>query len=221
MWRNKPFLALLVAHVGWGFGHTICFAWLPNFYYSEYGLAVQDSSTLSALPWFGSVVVTYAGIASADWLVSTKRTTRVQARKACQLLGSWGPALCLLGLAVAAMPQGPDLPLRGAVTLVTLCLALGGLCASGYASNHQDLSTKYPAILFGITNSASSLTGTASTYSAGLVLDATASWSVVFLVIAVVYCLSSLLYAFWASADNQFDTPEALARADQLRGIPR
>lgn len=146
--------------------------------------------------------------------------SREMTRKVFQLVGSVGPALCLLYLAAAEAGLVPELPLLGAVVIVTMTLAIGGLCSSGYASNHQDLSTKYPAILFGITNSASSLTGTISTYYTGVILDATSSWSTVFVIIASVYVVSSLVYATWASAENQFDSPEAMANAEQVRWPP-
>ena len=214
--RNKAFLAVLVAHAGWGFGHTICFAWLPNYYYTEYGLQVRDSAILSALPWICTVIVTNAGGSLADWLVNNGTMTRGQSRKAFQLAGSFGPAACLLYLAAAASHHVPALSLTGAVGLMSATLALGGLTCTGFASNHQDLTARYTGILFGLTNAASSLTGTGSTYATGAVLDATGSWSIVFEMVAIVYIASAALYAVWASADNQFDSAAARERAAQL-----
>jgi nitrate/nitrite transporter NarK len=60
-------------------------------------------------------------------------------------------------------------------------------------------------ILFGVTNAASSLSGTFSTYATGQVLDATHSWSMIFQIVAIVYAASSLVYTVWASTDRQFD----------------
>jgi MFS transporter, ACS family, solute carrier family 17 (sodium-dependent inorganic phosphate cotransporter), other len=217
--RNKPFLAILIAHAGWGFGHTICYAWLPNYYYSEYGLAVRDSAFRSALPWILTVVVTNAGSSFADWLVNRGSLTRSESRKLFQLVGTIGPSVCLLYLAAAADHHVPEVPLAGAVALVSGALALGGLTCTGFASNHQDLTARYTGILFGITNSASSLTGTFSTFATGKALDATHSWSLVFEVVALVYVLSGLVYAAWASADNQFDEFDAVTareRASEL-----
>jgi predicted MFS family arabinose efflux permease len=80
------------------------------------------------------------------------------------------------------------------------------LCNKPYiAVAVQDLTTRYTGILFGITNSASSLAGTASTFATGLVLDATHSWALVFETVALVYVASAAVYASWASASNQFD----------------
>lgn len=95
---NKPFWAILVAHAGWGFGHTICYAWLPNFYYSTYGISVRDSAWLSALPWIATVLVTNVGGYFSDNLVRNNTLDRVTSRKLLQGLGSFGPphACCTL-----------------------------------------------------------------------------------------------------------------------------
>jgi nitrate/nitrite transporter NarK len=203
---NKAFLAVLIAHAGWGFGHSICYAWLPAYYYSEFGMAIKDSAWLSALPWICTVAMTNVGSSAADWIVEQGFCTRLQARKAMQLAGSLGPAACLLYLASAESGILPHVPLAGAVALMCAALGLGGLTCSGFASNHQDLTTRYTGILFGVTNAASSLSGTCSTYATGQILDATHSWSLVFQVVAMVYVVSAASYATWASTDNQFDT---------------
>lgn len=88
-WRqvltNKPFLAVFIAHAGWGFGHTIYYAWLPNFYYTEYGLPISDSAWLSALPWVCTVAVTNLGGYYADKVVNTGAMTRLRSRRIMQV----------------------------------------------------------------------------------------------------------------------------------------
>lgn len=88
-WRkvltNKPFLAVFIAHAGWGFGHTIYYAWLPNFYYTEYGLPISDSAWLSALPWVCTVLVTNAGGYFADKLVNDGVMSRLKSRRIMQV----------------------------------------------------------------------------------------------------------------------------------------
>lgn len=145
-WRellvNKPFWAILAAHAGWGFGHSICYAWLPNFYYTTYGISVRDSAWLSALPWIATVLVTNLGGYLSDALVRNKTVDRVTSRKILQGVGTLGPAACLLYLAAAVNGNIQEVNLTTAVSILTAALALGGLTCSGYASNHQDLTTK-------------------------------------------------------------------------------
>eukprot|EP00892_Ulva_mutabilis_P002002 jgi/Ulvmu1/11802/UM080_0013.1 len=219
-WRrvltNKPFLAVFIAHAGWGFGHTIYYAWLPNFYYTEYGLPISDSAWLSALPWVCTVAVTNLGGYVADKVVNDGTMTRLRSRRIMQSLGTFLPAACLLFMAASVTGETPSVPLPVAVGVMSAALALGGLTCSGFASNHQDLTGRYAGILFGFTNAASSIAGTFSTYATGRVLYATnGNWSSVFVIIAAVYSASSLLYLLWASSDNQFDAPvEAKAVGD-------
>ena len=124
------------------------FTWLPGYYFSEYGVPLADSDELSALPWLMTIVATNAGVAWADARVASGRITRLRSRQLCQLASCVGPAACLLYLAAAAAHRVPALPLGGAVTLLTLTVAIGGFSAAGFASNHQDLSTKSTGILF-------------------------------------------------------------------------
>lgn len=219
--RNKPFWAILVAHTGWGFGHTICYAWLPNFYYTTYGISVRDSAWLSALPWIAGVIVTNCAGYFSDEVVRKGAMERVTARKLLQGLGCFGPGLCLMYLAASVSGNVPELSLPAAVSLVTLTLAMGGLCSAGYASNHQDLTTKYTGILFGITNSANSFAGTLSTYATGQILYATQSWASVFILIATVYSASAGVYLLWASSDNQFDNLDSNSAGNSALAIPK
>lgn len=117
-------------------------------------------------------------------------------------------------MASATAGETPSVPLPVAVATMSAALAVGGLTCSGFCSNHQDLTSRYAGILFGFTNAASSISGTLSTYATGQILFAThGNWSSVFVTIAAVYSASTLIYLRWASADNQFDPPQAARKA--------
>ena len=74
---------------------------------------------------------------------------------------------------VCAASQAPDLAEGGnlmvSASLLTATLAIGGLQAAGYGSNHQDLSPKYSGILFGLTNASASSAGAAAVFTTGAV----------------------------------------------------
>jgi len=76
---------------------------------------------------------------------------------------------------------------------------------AGFASNHQDISSRYAAVLFGITNALSSLMGTCSVYGTGLILEATGSWELVFSLVAGFYVFGAVGYLAWASSEQQFE----------------
>jgi nitrate/nitrite transporter NarK len=69
----------------------------------------------------------------------------------------------------------------------------------------QDISSRYAAVLFGITNALSSLMGTFSVYATGLILEATGSWQLVFELVAVFYLAGAAAFVAWASAEQQFE----------------
>jgi hypothetical protein len=69
----------------------------------------------------------------------------------------------------------------------------------------QDISSRYAAVLFGITNALSSLMGTCSVYATGLILESTESWSLVFQLVAAFYLVGAVGFLAWASAEQQFE----------------
>lgn len=69
----------------------------------------------------------------------------------------------------------------------------------------QDISSRYAAVLFGITNALSSLMGTCSVYATGLILEASGSWQLVFELVAVFYLAGAAAFVAWASAEQQFE----------------
>jgi ACS family sodium-dependent inorganic phosphate cotransporter len=183
-----------------GVGYYVTLSWLPTYYNQAFGVDVQQSALLSVLPWCMTILASTSAGWIADHLASSGRLSLTRTRKVMQVIGSAGPAMCLLYLAHAH-----DLDVWGALGLMTGTLALGGVQAAGFASNHQDISSRYAPVLFGITNALSSLMGTCSVYATGVILDATSSWALVFNVVAGFYLLGALSFLSWGSGEQQFD----------------
>lgn len=85
------------------------------------------------------------------------------------------------------------------------CLACDPTRAAATAFRMQDISSRYAAVLFGITNALSSLMGTFSVYATGLILESTESWSLVFQLVAAFYLVGAVGFLAWASAEQQFE----------------
>lgn len=153
---------------------------------------------------FFTVVVNNSAGWAADELANSGRLSMTRTRKLMQTIGVVGPALCLLYLALGHQDTG-ELRLGEAAALMTGTIAIGGFQSAGFASNHQDISSRYASVLFGITNAASSLMGTFSVFATGLILDATHSWSLVFEGVAVIYLLGGIAFVTLASAEQQFE----------------
>lgn len=171
---------------------------------------MQQSALLSVAPWFVTVLISNSAGWVADWLSNSGRLSMTATRKTLQAAGSVGPALCLLALAAAheaaAAPGGaPALEMGQAAALMMGVISLGGFQSAGFASNHQDISSRYAAVLFGVTNALSSLAGTCSVYATGVILDSTHSWALVFQLVAGCYLAGAVAFVALASAEPQFE----------------
>ena len=125
----------------------------------------------------------------------------VTSRLRLQVIGSLGPGACLLWLSSARR-----MSINMAVTLLSLTMGLLGMQAGGFASNHQDISSQYASVLFGITNACASIAGSITVYAVGVVLDASGQdWTLVFRGVAATCIGSAVMYAACASSEPQFD----------------
>ncbi|MEW5299522.1 MAG: hypothetical protein WDW36_002531 [Sanguina aurantia] len=199
--QSKAFWALVVAHSMFGIGYNLAIAWLPTYYNQEYGLDLQQSSMLSVLPWAVMAFSSNASGWTADALINRKVMSTTRARKLLQSIGTLGPGLCMAYLAL--IPASGNL--REAVTLLTLTLGFQGFQAGGFASNHQDISTRYAPVLFGVTNACASISGSIFVYVVGVLLDQSYSWSLIFMAVAVANFGSAALYLAWGTSEVQFE----------------
>lgn len=205
--HNRAFWALAVAHATFGIGYNLAMSWLPAYYSQQFGVNVRESSSLSILPWSVMAITTNLSGWAADALINRKVVSTTKARKLMQALGTLGPGCSLLFLGCTAGQTGQtgQIGLTGALLLLTLTMAGLGCQAGGFASNHQDITTKYAGVLFGLTNALSSFGGSVSVYMTGVVLDLTHSWSLVFRTVAWCNFLCLGVYLTYATSEPQFD----------------
>ncbi|KAG2483329.1 hypothetical protein HYH03_017777 [Edaphochlamys debaryana] len=268
-WRmiltNKVFWALMVCHSVFGIIYNTAISWLPRYFNSQFGLDVKASSFLSVLPWVAMAIGTNLSGWIADFCINRKVLSVTATRKTLQVVGSVGPAVCLLYLAwsapgsmpaavqssvVSAVTPPPPVAaeagaalnaaavtvaadaarrrtlvemvlsstgmghtaaaqdsaqLQFAVALLVTMMALLGLQAGGFASTHQDISTRMASVLFGTTNAGASLAGSMFVYLTGLILDYTQSWALVFQLIAACCLTASGVFVVYGTSDPQFD----------------
>lgn len=212
-WRDfataKPFWAIVAAQVTVGIGSCLSFSWLPTFYSQVYNVDVGHSAAFCIVPFIATILATNAAGWIADSLINNEVLNKTQTRKLMQLIASLGPAVCLVRLSLAASPAvGPgqgDESLWDAMTMVTAWLALGGFSAAGYGSNHQDISSRWAGVLFGLSNGIASIAGSASIYVTGMILHETHDWGLIFAAAAGTYVVGAGVYCAWASCEEQFD----------------
>jgi ACS family sodium-dependent inorganic phosphate cotransporter len=209
---SSSFWAIVAAQVTVGIGSGLSFSWLPTYFSEQFGVESDQASYLCLIPFAVTVIATNCSGWIADGLVNNGKLNRTDTRKLMQGIASFGPALCLLSLAIESHSYVPNSnkeemngALNGAVALVTAWLALGGFSAAGYGSNHQDLSKKYSGILFGLCNGLASIAGSISIYATGLILNKSDNnWGLIFELAAVCYILGAAGYIKWASCEEEF-----------------
>lgn len=194
--------ALLVAHCSFGVCYNVANSWLPAYYNSQFGVDVRQSAHMSILPFAVMALTTNLSGWIADGLVNSNSMSTTHARKLMQSIGSSVPAVCLMYLAA----KQNDGSIRTALALLSLMLAGLGFQAGGFASNHQDICTKYAGILYGVTNAGSSFAGSVAVYGVGVALDRThGSWGSVFQTVAWVQLCSWLVYGICATSKPLFE----------------
>ncbi|MDG1474419.1 MAG: hypothetical protein P8Q37_05915 [Porticoccaceae bacterium] len=75
----------------------------------------------------------------------------------------------------------------------------------GFVVNHLDVAPKYAGTLMGITNTFAAIPGIIGVYAAGLILELTGSWILVFQLAGLVSVIGMIYYLRNATAEKQFD----------------
>ena len=202
--KNRPFIAIVVATFCNNWALFTFLSYLPKFMSSSKemgGLELELGSNLFILlilvPSVVSVFALILGGISADMLIKRGYKT-IKVRKFFNSLGFFGAALFLFLL-----------PFQSSIILVITLLCLTNLCsglgAGGFGVNHADLGPKYTGSLFGISGSLGMVAAVLSPIIAGIILQATNSWTLIFHLCSGFLIFGGIYYLLFASADKQFD----------------
>jgi ACS family sodium-dependent inorganic phosphate cotransporter len=131
--------------------------------------------------------------ALADQLLTTRGWSIRSVRVGLQLAGMLGPAACLMA-AVSPLVGGSA---ATASALITVGLGLSALSLGAVSVNHLDIAPRHAGMVFGAGNTAATLAGLVSVPLTGWVLQRTASWPLVFGLIAAHFVVGSVMWAAW------------------------
>jgi len=193
--REPAVWAIVLAHFCSNFGFNILLLWLPTYLHHAFGVTVARVGIYSLVPWVASFAVVNTG----GWIADTMRIRGVSVgltRKLMQSVAFGAGALPLLALPWAASPGA-------AVALIALSASANGLGLSAYGVNHLDVGPEYAGVLMGISNTFATIPGIVGVAVAGFIVQATNSFSAVFVLIAVVYAIGLCGYVTWASGDRR------------------
>jgi len=171
-------------------------AWIPKYLKDELDFSLEDSGIFSFLPY---IFIPMIGIPSGMIVDATVRYNIMKLqniRKIFAGLSMFIPSIFLLMLAFMT-----HLTVPVALTIMTLAISLAAFAGGGYQGNHVDLSTKYCGMLWGFTNTISTLPGIVGVSVTGYILQES-GWSLVFLIAAIIYVSSGILYIIFGNAEQ-------------------
>ncbi len=109
------------------------------------------------------------------------------------------------GMTAAMMVVGYADNVWMAIGIMTVGNILGSAAIGGFVVNHMDIAPKYAGTLMGITNTVAAVPGIIGVYAAGMILELTGSWVLVFQLAGCVSLFGMIFYLLFASAEKQFD----------------
>ena len=195
--KLPAFWALLVNHFCSNVLLYVALAWLPSYFRDVQGLSLTGAGLYSAAPWLSMFVVTNIAGWIADHLQS-RGWSVLAVRKTMQTVGLLGGAVFLLLLREADSAN---------VAVLLMCGALGiaSFCISGFGTNHLDIAPKHAGVLMGITNTVGTVPGVVGVALTGWLVDTTGSYDSVFVMVASVNLVGTVVWLLFAKGEKLVD----------------
>ena len=189
--------AIVINHFCSNWGFYVILTWLPTYFNQALGVDLRQVGLYTILPWLAMFVMANVAGWIADSLLQRGLSVTF-VRKLMQSIGFFGPALFLflIGGVTSALQ---------AVSYMCCVLGLGAFALSGFAVNHLDIGPRYAGILLGLSNTAGTIPGIIGVTLTGYILDATGSWSLVFLIASGLYVFGAVVWLLFATGEQVFE----------------
>ena len=201
--KNWPFLAIAVATFCNNWALFTFISYLPKFINAPIadggmGIDLGSSAFIYSLlmPSLVAMFSLILGGYIADSFIK-KGYKVINVRKSVNSIGFFGSAIFLYLISLQDT-------LFNAILLLCLIQLCTGICAGGFGVNHADLGPKYTGTLVGISGSIGMIAAIFSPIVAGLVLEVTSSWDVIFYICSGILVFGGLFYLKFGSASRQF-----------------
>ena len=202
--KNGPFLAIAVATFCNNWALYTFLSYLPKFINApliDGGMEIELGSNIFIyailIPSLVSIFSLIFGGFLADKLISIGYKV-INVRKSVNSIGFFGSSIFLYLISLQS-------DLFSVVFLLCLINFCSGVCQGGFGVNHADLGPKYTGTLVGISGSIGMIAAIFSPMVAGLVLEVTNSWNLIFYICSGILVFGGLFYLKFASASKQFN----------------
>ena len=200
---NLPFIAITVATFCNNWALFTFISYLPKYVNSPVstgGLGIELDSAIFIImiliPTIVSVLALICGGYLADSLIK-KGLQVLRVRKTVNTIGFLGGATCL------SMIPFQDSHIA---IIILLCFtnAFSGIAVGGFGVNHADLGPKYTGSIVGLAGGIGMIAAIISPFVAGLILELTGSWFLIFNICTGVLIFGGLFYLVFAETKIQF-----------------
>ena len=202
--KNGPFLAIAVATFCNNWALYTFLSYLPKFINApliDGGMGIELGSNIFIyailIPSLVSIFSLIFGGFLADKLISIGYKV-INVRKSVNSIGFFGSSIFLYLISLQS-------DLFSVVLLLCLINFCSGVCQGGFGVNHADLGPKYTGTLVGISGSIGMIAAIFSPMVAGLVLEVTNSWNLIFYICSGILIFGGLFYLKFASTSKQFN----------------
>ena len=201
--KNWPFLAIAVATFCNNWALFTFISYLPKFInapIADGGMGIDLGSSAFIYSLLMPSLVAMFSLILGGYISDSfikKGYKVINVRKTVNSIGFFGSAIFLYLISLQDT-------LFNAIFLLCLIQLCTGICAGGFGVNHADLGPKYTGTLVGISGSIGMIAAIFSPMVAGLVLEVTSSWDVIFYICSGILVFGGLFYLKFGSADRQF-----------------
>ncbi len=202
--KNGPFLSIAVATFCNNWALYTFLSYLPKFINApliDGGMGIELGSNIFIyailIPSLVSIFSLIFGGFLTDKLISNGYKV-INVRKSVNSIGFFGSSIFLYLISLQS-------DLFSVVLLLCLINFCSGVCQGGFGVNHADLGPKYTGTLVGISGSIGMIAAIFSPMVAGLVLELTNSWNLIFYICSGILVFGGLFYLKFASASKQFN----------------
>ena len=201
--KNWPFLAIAVATFCNNWALFTFISYLPKFVnapIADGGMGIDLGSNAFIYSLLMPSLVAMFSLILGGYIADSfikKGYKVINVRKTVNSIGFFGSAIFLYLISLQDA-------LFNAIFLLCLIQVCSGICAGGFGVNHADLGPKYTGTLVGISGSIGMIAAIFSPIVAGLVLELTSSWDIIFYICSGILIFGGFFYLKFGSANRQF-----------------
>lgn len=202
IFTSVPMWALIIVHCGQNWGYWTLITELPTYMDRVLKYNLEQNGLLAALPYLAMWLLSFPMCWLSDYALD-KGVTRGVARKVCNSIAHWGPAIALICLAAMKVH---DATTAVAILVVAVGLNAGSLC--GFQINHIDLSPNFAGTMMSITNCIASVVAIIAPLVCSAIVTTEKEedptyWNIVFYVSSAIYFLGNLIFVIFGQAEVQ------------------